>query len=78
MYVNFNKQGGVVVMLDLVEEIAKADEIEITKLLEAVLQRYAVLFPDWEVSTISLEKSCDRNEQLDKIITMLQKMICLG
>ena len=65
-------------MLDLVEEIAKADEIEITKLLEAVLQRYAVLFPDWEVSTISLEKSCDRNEQLDKIITMLQKMKCLG
>ncbi len=59
-------------MFDLVEEIAQADEVE--KLLEAVLRRYAQLFPDWEVSTISLEKSSDRNEQLDRIIEMLQKM----
>lgn len=35
-------------MLDLVEEIAQADGVEIERLLKAVLQRYAVLFPDWE------------------------------
>lgn len=61
-------------MPDLVEEIAKADGIEIEKLLTAVLQRYAVLFPDWEVSTITLQKSADRNEQFDRVIAMLQKM----
>ncbi len=61
-------------MPDLVEEIAKADGIEIEKLLTAVLQRYAVLFPDWEVSTFTLQKSADRNEQFDRVIAMLQKM----
>ena len=61
-------------MFDLVEEILRADEVEIEKLLKAVLQRYAVLFPDWEVSTVSLEKSSDRNEQLDRIIALLQNM----
>ena len=61
-------------MVDLVEEIAQANEIEVGKLLEAVLKRYAVLFPDWEISTVSLEKSSDRNEQLDRMIALLQKM----
>ena len=61
-------------MLDLVEEIAQADGVEIEKLLKAVLQRYAVLFPDWELSTVSLQKSSDRNEQLDRMIAVLEKM----
>ena len=61
-------------MLDLVEEIAQADGVEIEKLLKAVLQRYAVLFPDWELSTVSLQKSADRNEQLDRMIAVLEKM----
>lgn len=65
-------------MPDLVKEIAKADRAEIEKLLTAVLQRYAVLFPDWEVSTISLQKSTDRNEQIDRVIAMLQKMKTLS
>lgn len=61
-------------MFDLVEEIAIADEVEIEKLLKAVLDRYAVLFPDWEVSTISLQKSSDRNQQLDRMIALLQRL----
>ncbi len=61
-------------MFDLVEEIAIADEVEIEELLKAVLDRYAVLFPDWEVSTISLQKSSDRNVQLDRMIALLQKL----
>ncbi|MBE6926698.1 MAG: hypothetical protein E7461_07635 [Ruminococcaceae bacterium] len=59
---------------DWVKEIAQVDDIEIEKLLKAVLQRYSVLFPDWEISTISIQKSADRNEQLDRMITMLQNM----
>lgn len=61
-------------MFDLVEEISKADGFQIEQLLKAVLRRYAVLFPDWELNTISIEKGSDRNEQLDRIIELLQKM----
>lgn len=61
-------------MFDLVEEIARADWIEIDLLLSAVLKRYAELFPDGEVSTISLQKSSDRNEQIDRVIETLQKI----
>ena len=61
-------------MHDLMKAIKKVNEHEIEEVLQAVLNRYSELFPDWEVSTFSLQKSRDRNEQLDKNITMLQKM----
>lgn len=61
-------------MINLTEEIAQADAFEIEKLLKAVLQRYTVLFPDWEIGTIAIQKSTDRNEQLDEMIAVLQKM----
>ena len=61
-------------MIDIVEKIAFAKSTEIDELLNAVLDRYAELFPDWEVSTISLERSIDRNEQIDKMIAFLQKL----
>ena len=59
---------------DLFGEIAQADEVEIEKILKAVLRRYAVLFPDWEVSTISLPKNPERNEQINRMIEMLKKL----
>ena len=61
-------------MLNLIEEIAKADAFDIERILNAVLDRYAVLFPDWELSTISLQKSADQNEQLDRMIAFLQNL----
>ena len=61
-------------MLDLTEEIAKANGEEMDQILEAVLSRYSVLYPDWELYTISILKSEDRNKQLDQMITMMQKM----
>lgn len=61
-------------MCAFVEKIAQANEAEIEQLLKAVLQRYAELFPDWEVSTISLQKTSDRNEQIDRLIETLEKM----
>lgn len=62
------------IMYDLIEAISNANELEIEKILKAVLARYAVLFPDRELSAISLQKSSDPNEQLDRIISFLQKM----
>ncbi len=61
-------------MVDLVQEIAQADAVEIEELLKAVLRRYNELFPDWELSTISIQKSSDKNEQLDRVIRFLQNM----
>ena len=61
-------------MNDMIEYSARADGIEIEKLLKAVLQRYAVLFPDWEVSTVSFQKNGDRNGQIDQFISLLTKM----
>lgn len=60
-------------MIDLVEQIGKAIDFEIGELLKAVLKRYAVLFPDWEVCTFSVQKSEDKNQQIDRMIEMLQK-----
>lgn len=61
-------------MRDLITETAHADKNEIAELLQAVLQRYAILYPQWDVSTISLPKSEDRNKQLNGIIHLLQQM----
>lgn len=61
-------------MLELYERIAQADELAIEELLKAVLRRCAELFPDKEISLISLPKSFDQNEQLDRIIEQLQNM----
>ena len=61
-------------MSDLVEEITRANEKDIDKLIKAILLRYEVLYPDWEISTITLQKGSDRNEQIDRTITWLQSM----
>ena len=61
-------------MMDLIKEIEQVDGMEIDRVLQAILRRYAELFPDWEVSTISLEKASDRNEQLDRIMAVLQDL----
>ena len=64
-------------MADIIKEIAQADSIQIAEILQAVMQRYAVLFPDWDISAISLYKKADRNEQLDQIIALLERMKAL-
>ena len=65
-------------MFDLIKEIENANSEEIISILNAALSRYSVLFPDWEISTISVSKSEDRNEQLDRMITLLEKMKTLN
>ena len=61
-------------MHDLLAGIAQANETEISDLLQAVIRRYAQLFPQWELGTISIEKSGDRNAQIDQMILVLQSM----
>ena len=61
-------------MVDLCEEIAKANEFEIAELVQAAIKRYNELFPDWEIGTVSIQKSDDKSKQLDQMITMLQQL----
>lgn len=61
-------------MFDLEEEIARADSTQIENLLKAILDWYAVLFPDWEISAVSLPKSPQRDVQIDRMIAVLQGM----
>lgn len=61
-------------MFDLEEEIARADSTQIENLLKAILDRYAVLFPEWEISAVSLPKSPQRDVQIDRMIAVLQGM----
>lgn len=61
-------------MDQLLEQIADIGENEIGDLLTAVLKRYGELFPEWEISTLSLYKDEERDEQIDRIIEMLEKM----
>ena len=56
----------------MLEEIGEADGCEVEELLKALIQRFEVLYPDWELGVISLKKTMDRNEQLDGMIRILQ------
>ena len=65
-------------MEELLVAIAVSDEEAIEELLRAVRKRYAELFPDWELSMISVKKNADKNEQLDKFIALLQNLKTAG
>ena len=58
----------------MLPRIAVANEEEVEILLAAVLARYGELYPDWEISTISLRRDEDRAVQLDRTIRMLESM----
>ena len=58
-------------ILNLIEQ-AEPQELEI--ILDEVLERYDKLFPQWEVSLVSVQRTTDRNEQIDRMIHALQKL----
>ena len=61
-------------MENLLSAIACINEYQISDVLDAVLDRYSVLYPDWEVSTLSIPKYLDRNQQIDRAIELLTNM----
>ena len=61
-------------MQQLMEKIAHLEAGQIGEVLDSVLERYGELFPNWEISTISLDKTRDRNEQLSRVIALLESM----
>ena len=61
-------------MTKTIQEISQAQDFEIEEMMTALLKRYRELYPDWEVSVISLEKKDDRNRQIDEVIHFLEKL----
>ena len=61
-------------MEELLGLIAQVKDNEIGEVLTAVLRRYEELYPEWEVGTVSLQKSEDRNTQIDRMIQMLTRL----
>ena len=60
--------------MELLDKIASADAETAEQVLKAVLARYAQLYPGWEIGTFSLEKTGDRNQQIDNMILLLENM----
>ena len=58
----------------MIDAIKQAKPEELNDILLAVLDRYREVYPDWELTTISLEKAVDKNEQLDRMIALIEKM----
>lgn len=60
--------------MDILERIKTAKPEEMSDILMAVQKRYNELFPDWDLSILTLEKAVDKNEQIDRIIAVMDSM----
>ncbi len=69
-----NKYGDEVYIDDLVPAILTADSTDLEDILYWIGQRYAQLFPQWEVCHLALEKRKDRTEQINRVIVLLERL----
>lgn len=62
-------------LLNVLERIAQADDFEINEIIHAVIRRYKLVFPDWEVIFLSLPiQAEERKLLLDQTIDQLKKL----
>lgn len=55
-------------------KIEQADDVEISRIIQAIIHRYKAVYPDWEVLFLSLPlKSEERAVRLESIIQQLKK-----
>ena len=58
----------------MLKKIERSDDDEIMQIIQAVQRRYEVLFPDWEVSFLSLPiEPVERKRQLDLFCDFILK-----
>lgn len=62
----------------LLQFIRQADTAQIDIILQVTLSRWQELYPDWEISTLRLDRRKDRNTQLEQTITILNNLKDLG
>ena len=58
----------------MIQQIKQAKAEELNDILLAVTERYKEVYTDWEMIIISLEKTVDKNAQLEQMIAVLENM----
>lgn len=58
-------------MLDQIRQAPPEDPEDIFK---AVLARYGALYPNWEIIPVSIDRTADKNTQLDLMIALLEHL----
>ena len=61
-------------MVPVIRAISEARDFEIEAMMAALLKRYGEVFPDWEIDLVTIEKTGDRNKQIDDVIRLLEKL----
>lgn len=56
------------------EAIHNCGEEEINDVINALISRHAELYPDWELVIFSLDKTQDRNNQIDRAAALMKKL----
>lgn len=58
----------------MIEYISKTSADQLPKLLMAVIERYHKVFPDWDISMVSIHKGGTAYEQISRMIELLEKL----
>ena len=61
-------------MNDLEKQIANANAYDLDVIMHALMRRHKTLYPDWELTIVSLPKTPQRNEMIDQSINLLQQL----
>ena len=59
----------------VLEYIAQADEMDIHELMDAVLDRYHVIYPEWEINTFVLPRplGAERIKRFEEIVSFVKR-----
>ena len=58
----------------VIEFIEQADDLEIERIMEAVERRYAIAFPEWDVSYTAVHKDpALRRKELEELVVYIEK-----
>lgn len=61
-------------MKEILEYISTASAAEVPELLMALLERYKIVFPDWEMVVLSIQKDGTAYEQISRTISRLERI----
>ena len=61
-------------MQEILNQISCANEDQISILLDAVLERFHEVYPQWDIGTITIRKSGNIEEEVDRTIALLERL----
>ena len=72
---NYTSRGDGMDKETVLEYIAQVDAMDIQELMDAVLDRYHVIYPEWEINTIVLPRSLgeERTKRFEEIVSFMKK-----